>query len=369
MTAPIIGRRALNRALLARQLLLERVDRPVVEVVEHLVPIQAQVPVDPYVALWSRIHGFDAQELSGMIERREAVRGTLHRGTLHLATTRDFLAQRPLVQPVVERVFQSGSPFGRRLPGVDLQEVLDVALLLIDERPRTRSDLRSLLGERWPDRDADALAYAVAYLMPLVQVPPRGLWQRSGAPLLARLETWVGAAMDARPDLDRMILRYLAAFGPASPADAAAWSGLRGLGEVFQRLRPQLVEFRTEVGRTLFDLPEAPRPDPGVPAPIRFLPQYDNVVLGHADRSRIVPDGARALALSQVWVGSFLLDGMLGGTWRVRDERSGVVLDVAPREPLPPATTAELEREAWALVAFLRPSGSSHTVRVADAIT
>ena len=131
-------------------MLLERVDRPVVEVVEHLVPMQAQVPVDPYVALWSRIRDFDPMELSGMLERREAARGTLHRATLHLATKRDFLELRPLVQPVAERGFRTGSPFGRKLVGLDMAEVLAVAAPLLDERPRTKAELRSLLAPRWP---------------------------------------------------------------------------------------------------------------------------------------------------------------------------------------------------------------------------
>ena len=308
--------RQLNRALLARQMLLERVERPVGEALEHLAPMQAQVPIDPYVALWSRLRDFDPLVLSAMVERRMAVRGTLHRATLHLATARDFLAWRPLVQSVAERGFRTGSPFGRRLVGLDMDAVLAVAAELIDERPRTKAELRALLAPLWPSYDADAITNGVAYLLPLVQIPPRGLWGRSGGPRLARLETWLGAPLDPAPDIDAMILRYLGAFGPASVADAQAWSGLTGLAEVFERLRPRLVTFRSEPGRELFDLPEAPRPDAEVPAPVRFLPQYDNLLLGHADRSRIVPDGARALALSPLWVGSFLIDGMVAGTWR-----------------------------------------------------
>ncbi len=357
MTAsPVLSRRALGRALLARQLLLERVDRPVVEVVEHLVPIQAQVPIDPYVALWTRVSGFDPLVLSGMLERRQAVRGTLHRATLHLAMARDFLELRPLVQSVAERGFRTGSPFGRKLVGLDMAEVLATATRLIDERPRTKAELRSLLGPMWPERDADAIANGVAYLLPLVQIPPRGLWGQGGNPTLARLETWLGAPMATQPSIDRMILRYLAAFGPASVMDAQSWSGLTRLSEVFERLRPQLTTFRAETGRELFDLPDAPRPYGETPAPIRFLPQFDNVLLGHADRSRIISDDDRALPPPTLWVGSILVDGMAAGTWRIEDSGATSTIVVAPRVTLSAAHRVETESEAEGLMAFLRPA-------------
>jgi hypothetical protein len=366
--AVILTRRALNRALLARQMLLERVDRPVVDVVERLVPMQAQVPVDPYVALWSRVIDFDPLVLSGMLERREAVRGTLHRATLHLATARDFLALRPLVQPVAERGFRTGSPFGRKLVGLDMDAVLEAAAPLLDERPRTRAELRSLLGEMYPDFDADAIANGVAYLMPLVQVPPRGLWGRGGNPTLARLETWLGAPMDEHPSLERMVLRYLGAFGPASVMDCQEWCGLTRLAGVFEGLRHRLLTFRAETGRELFDLPDAPRPDPETPAPIRFLPQYDNLLLGHADRSRVVADEVRAAPFPLLWVGSVLVDGMGAGTWRIHDAGSKATIEVAPQEQLTRAQREETEAEAAGLVAFLRPNAARHDMRFVASI-
>jgi DNA glycosylase AlkZ-like len=364
----ILTRRQLNRALLARQMLLERVDRPVVEVVEHLAPMQAQVPVDPYVALWSRLVDFDPMTLSGLIERREMARGTLHRATLHLASARDFLAMRPLVQPVAERGFRTGSPFGRKLVGLDMDEVLKAAALLLDERPRTKAELRSLLGPMYPGYDADAIANGVAYLLPLVQVPPRGLWGQGGNPTLARLETWLGAPMDDHPSIEGMVLRYLGALGPASVMDCQEWCGLTRLSEVFEGLRNRLLTFRAETGRELFDLPDAPRPDAETPAPVRFLPQYDNLVLGHADRSRVIPDEARALPWSTLWVGSFLVDGMGAGTWRIEDAGPASTIEVAPRELLSPAQRAEAEAEAAGLVAFLRPKVTTHAVRFVASI-
>jgi hypothetical protein len=361
--ASVLSRRALNRALLARQMLLERVDRPVGEVIEHLAPMQAQVPIDPYVALWSRIRGFDPLELSGMLERREAARDTLHRATLHLATARDFQELRPLVQPVVERGFRTGSPFGRKLVGLDMNEVLAAAAPLLDERPRTKAELRSLPAPQWPGFDADAIANGVATLMPLVQVPPRGLWGKSGNPILARLETWLGAALVTKPSIDRMVLHYLGAFGPASVMDCQEWCGLTRMSEVFERLRRQLVTFRAESGRELFDLPGAPRPVAHTLAPIRFLPLYDNLLLGHADRSRVVSDEARALSLPVLWVGSMLVDGMVAGTWRVEDWGSASTIHTASRVELTALRRVKAESEAAGLVAFLRPKATVHEVR------
>lgn len=367
-SAPVLTRRALNRALLARQMLLERVQQPAADVVEHLVALQAQVPIDPYVALWSRIRDLDPQELSGLLERREAARGTLHRATLHLATARDFLELRPLLQPVAERGFRTGSPFGRKLVDLDMDVVLEAAAALVDERPRTKAELRTLLGPMWPDRDADAIANGVAYLLPLVQITPRGLWLQGGNPTLARLETWLGAPMNPEPSIDRMVLRYLGAFGPASAQDAQSWSGLTRLGEVFERLRPGLQTFRAETGRELFDLPGAPRPDPEVPAPVRFLPQYDNLTLGHADRTRIIPEAVAGLPWPTLWVGSFLADGMASGTWRIEDTKATSVILIAPAVPLSGAQRIEVEDEAARLVAFLRPAASTREVRFVASI-
>jgi hypothetical protein len=358
-----ISRRALGRALLARQGLLERSTIPALAMVERLVAIQAQVPIDPYVALWTRLAGFDPLELSGLMESRRVARATLLRTTIHLASRRDLRWIRPLVQPVVERNFRSGSPFGRRLPGVDMAEVRSVARDAMGVAPRTRPELRTILGERWPDRDADAMAVGVCILEPLVQATPRGLWGRAGQPAWAPMSAWLGAPLDGSRSLDDLALRYLAAFGPASAADATAWSGLTHLGEVFARLRPRLHAFRTEAGRELFDLPDAPRPDPDTPAPVRFLPQYDNVILGHADRSRIVPDGVAAMQWPEVWVGTYLVDGELAGTWRVAAEATAPLLELRPLAPPDRRTRGELEAEGLALAGFLRPGATAIGVR------
>jgi hypothetical protein len=364
MTGPpagnVLGRRALNRALLERQLLLRRERRSVAEAVEHLVALQAQNPRDPYVALWTRLEGFDPHELGRMVAERQAVRTPLLRTTLHLVGADDCLAMAPLLWPVLERGFWTGSPFGRRVKGVDLDAVLAAGRALLDERPRTIAQLRALLGERWPDHDASSLAYAVHYLVPLVQIPPRGVWGGKGLPTWATTEQWLGRPFEQAPSVDRLVLRYLAAFGPATVMDVQAWSGLTRLREVAERLRPRLRCFRDETGRELLDLPETPLPDPDTPAPSRFLPEYDNVVLGHADRTRITAGAAERWPTDGLHWSPLLVDGFVQGVWRVEQDRRSATLVVEPFDPLP--DPAPVEDEATRLLAFLAPEADHRAV-------
>ena len=187
----VLSRRALNRATLDRQLLLARQRRPVAATVEHLVGMQAQAPLQPYVGLWSRLDGFDPAELGALVSTRAAVRVPLMRATIHLVTAADALGLRPAMQPVLARTFASGSPYGRALAGLDLTEVLETARTQLDERPRSRAELRELLSARWPGYDANSLAQAVTYLEPVVQVPPRGVWGEALQAVWARLEMFL----------------------------------------------------------------------------------------------------------------------------------------------------------------------------------
>jgi hypothetical protein len=376
----VLSRRALNRAFLARQLLLERRPMPAAAALEHLVGLQAQAPQAPYVGLWSWLEAFDPEELAGLIERRAAVRIALLRSTIFLVTAPDALALRGVLQPVLVRSLMGN--FRRGLEGVDLAAVAAEGRRLVDEAPRTFSELASELGPRWPGADPQALAMAVRSYVPLVQVPPRGLWGRRGPARHAAMETWVGCPIPSagpaggptptgepgpgpggpggprppRPPVpepagaaESMLVRYLRAFGPAAPADLRVWSGLPGLREALERLRPRLATYRDEQGSELLDLPGAPLPDPATPVPVRFLPEYDNALLSHADRERIIaPDHREALFTR----GAVLVDGFVHGAWTIRTARGEATLDVEPFAPLSAARGREVRSEAERLLAF-----------------
>ncbi len=342
--------RSLNRALLARQLLLDRVDLPVEAALAHLVGMQAQSPQAPYTGLWARLRGFDPEELSRLVSERRAVRVVLMRSTIHLVTADDCLELRPLVQVVSERGL-SGN-YGRQLEGIDRDAVAAFGREELKREPRTSSELEPSLAERWPEHDAHALAMVVRAHVPLVQVPPRGLWRQRGRPIVVPAESWLGRPLAADPSPERLLLRYLAAFGPASVRDAQVWSGLTRLREVADRLRPELRVFRDQNGVELLDVPDGLFPDPETPAPPRFLPEYDNVLLSHADRSRV----AERENVTRVFTkGGLLVDGFLAGRWGLSRERGRPRLEVELFRRLTRAERAAVTEEGERLGAFLSP--------------
>jgi Winged helix DNA-binding domain len=331
---------------------------PALEAVERLVALHSQVPRDSYVALWSRIEPFRAETLSDALEERRAVRMTLLRGTLHLVTRRDAIGLRALVQPAIERVIFSSSPLRKVFGSTDMDELLTALRGWLEERPRKRSELVKEIAARWPKVEADMLGYAM-YALPTVQVTPRGLWRRSGGSAFTTMEAWLGASPDPAADLETLVTRYLAVFGPATPADFQYWSGIPGPTEVFERLRPRLRAVRDEDGRELFDLPRGPLPDPDVPAPVRFLPEYDNVVIGHKDRTRIVAEGIPRW--TEVGWGSVLVDGSGAARWRLFETKQDAALRIEPFRRLTRQERADTRAEAERLAAFLAPKT---TVRI-----
>jgi hypothetical protein len=343
MTDAVLSRRALNRALLERQLLLRRHTRSPADTIEHLVAMQAQEPPSPHIGLWSRLDGFDPAELGALLSERRAVRGWLMRSTLHLATTRDFLALRPLFAPVCERALMS--QFRRALDGVDLDALLVAARALIEAEPMGAAAIGRALAPRFPGQDSRVLGYAASYLLPMVQLPPRGVWGERRRAMMTTAESWLGAPLAVDPPPDDVVLRYLAAFGPATAGDVRAWSGLTGAAAILERLRPRLRSFRDELGRELLDVPDGPLPDPDTPAPVRFLPVYDNAILAHDDRSRILADGYPPRIADSPTV---LVDGFACGTWRIDDGR----LDVRFFADVSASERATVDEEGERLLAF-----------------
>jgi len=347
--------RALNRAALRRQLLLGRAPLTALQAVGHLAGLQAQAPLAPYVGLWTRLAGFRHEELKELITERAVLRAHLMRNTVHLVDAGDYLRFRPLYQPVLARHLAGN--FGKNLIGVDLAELAAVAADLLGQTPLTRVELGARLAPRWPDHDPASLAYAASHLLPLVQVPPRGLWGRSGPPAFTTARAWLGAPLPATSDPADLVLRYLAAYGPASVRDVQSWSGLTGLGPVLADLRPKLVTFRGESGGELFDLPDAPRPDPDIPAPPRLLADFDTILLGHADRTRIVSDEyrRRVFTINGIIRSTFTVDGFVHGMWRLSRTSGRAAVSFTPFARVPAAARRALTAEAQRLLAFAAP--------------
>ena len=293
---------------------------PLSTAVEKLVGLQAQNPLDPYLALWSRLEGFDPDVMGRLVTERSLVRITVMRGTIHLLTADDALWLRPLTQPVLSAELSRHRDFAPALAEVDIEPVLAAARPLLAARPLSGRELRAALAESFPDLDPAALAYACRCLLPLVQAPPRGVWGKTRQVEVATLDSWVGKPLDPAPSRARLWLRYLTAFGPASVADVSNWSRLTGWRKVVEESRPQLVVFRSERGTELFDLPDAPRPAPDTPAPVRFLPEYDNLLLGHADRSRFSSQTS-IVAVRGPIKGTVLVDGTVQAIWRFEGDK------------------------------------------------
>ncbi|MER5867431.1 winged helix DNA-binding domain-containing protein [Kitasatospora sp. NPDC002040] len=357
--------RALNRATLARQLLLERSDLTVRQALERLVGLQAQTPQTWYVGLWTRLAGYTPDETSALLAEGGLLRMALMRGTIHLATLEDALWLRPLVEPMIERGTMGA--FGRKLKGIDRDALTAAGRAAFAERPLTFAELGKLLAERFPAYDGAAMAQAVRASVPLVQVPPRGLWGRSGPVAHTPVEQWPGRELEPAARIEELVRRYLAGFGPASVKDVQQWCGLTRLAEVVDRLRPELAVFRDEQGRELFDLPDAPRPPADTPAPVRYLYDFDNLLLSHADRDRVLTVDFTEqgfLARSNEMPRSVLLDGFVGATWRFAATKEEAVVTVRPFRRLTAPERTGLAEEGERLSRFLAPAAARHEVRI-----
>jgi hypothetical protein len=355
MPQETLTRKDLNRALLARQMLLAREETSALAVIEHLVGLQAQLARPPFTGLWSRIAGFQREELRSLIHGRQVVRGTLMRCTLHLMSGRDYAAFRPALQPALSLGMRS--ILRDRVKSFDLDALLIEARRLFAERPRTFTEVRAALLELYPDADERAMGYAVRTHLPLILVPGEHEWGFPGDADFALAEAWLDRPLETEDRPHALVRRYLAAFGPASATDIQAWSGLAGLAATLNELRPQLQVFRDERRRELFDLPEAPRPPEDTPVPVRFVADFDNLILSHADRTRIIADEYRPVVITnngQV-LPTFLVDGFVAGTWKVSRVRKRTTLAVSPFTPLSSTAKSELAAEGEGLARFLQP--------------
>ncbi|MEU9571001.1 winged helix DNA-binding domain-containing protein [Streptomyces massasporeus] len=354
----VLDARALNRATLARQLLLERAGLPVLDAVAHLSGLQAQEPQEPFLGLWSRLRAFDPAELSDLLTGRHVVRTHLMRRTVHLVTTGDVLAWRARHDGMLrQRVL---GVYRRELDGVDLEELAAAGReILADGEPRSMPELARAVADRWPAAGPRPLGeMLVAALLPTVQLPPRGLWRTKAGVRYALISSWLGRDIDP-PALDgsdpvgqALVRRYLMAYGPAASADLRAWCGLAGLPGAVSAVREDLVVFRDERGRELLDLPDAPRPDPDIPAPVRFLPAFDNAILGYHDRSRIIDDDHRHLSVAGERV--VLVDGRVAATWTVETD---TVL-ITPLRRFSRTDRTSVAEEGRAMASFLSGDGS-----------
>jgi hypothetical protein len=357
----------MNRATLARQMLLAREKTTTLDAVERLFAMQAQWPRPPFIGLWTRVDGFTREDLVRLLVKRQAVRATFFRATIHLVTARTYLALRPTLQPMLSGAMQT--ILKERLKGVDLDALLSRARRHFAKTPCTFEDLRDQFLEADPKADERALGYAVRMRLPLVQVPVAEgePWGFPSQACFAPADDWLGKPIDltAPPKEAELVRRYLAAYGPASAADIQAWTGLKISRAVLDALRDELVTFRDEGKRELFDLPNAPRPDEDTPAPIRFVPDYDSMIVARADERFVARPHRPRVFLSALRIAATLLvDGFVSGTWTLETKKKVSAVIVKPFATLAPKSRKEVTAEGERLARFVDPDAKSFECRI-----
>jgi uncharacterized protein YcaQ len=363
MAERILTLRDLNRATLVRQLLLERANQPPLDAIKHLIALQGQVSNAPYIGLWSRLCDFQRADLTSLLEQRQVVRASSLRGTLHLLTAEDYLRIQPLLQPTLS---QNLHLFARQTPSFDLERFTAAMRAYVQEQPRTAVELRAKMEELYPGMGQQRIADSVRMYLALIQPLPAGRWGFTGRPAHVEASAWLGRPLAETESGARLLIqRYLAAFGPASAQDIQAWSGLTRLQQAIESLRPELLTFRDEHGRELFDLPDAPRPSADTPAPVRFLPEFDNLLFSYDDRRRVISDEARAAVLvGNSTCTTFLVDGFVRGTWKIERARAGRTLVIEPLfAPLVPAVQKALWEEGERMMRWITEGAEAFDIR------
>src|SRR5262245_38392183 len=357
--------RALNRATLARQMLLERETLDVPAAIERLVGLQAQLASAPYVGLWTRLRDFRREDLAREIENRKVVKATMMRATLHLCASEDYLRFRTALQPLL--IGAASAIAKRRDQDFDLDKVLKAARKFIGEKPRTFAEISDMVAKLMPDADVVAMRYSVRTHIPMVQAPITTGWSYSSKPEFTLAESWIGRPISPNDNLRELVLRYLAAFGPASVTDSQTWSGLK-LKDTFEKLKPELQTYRGEGRLEFFDLPGAQLPVDDIPAPVRFLPEYDNPLLSHSNRTRVIADEYR----SKVYLpglrvaATILVDGFVRGAWKIEKTKTAPALVIEPFDKLTKRDRSALIEEGERLVRFAESKAKSFEVRFAE---
>ena len=358
----VLTDRQLNRATLARQLLLARQAMPVVKAIEQVLALQAQVPRPPHLGLWSRLEAFEREHLLVPLHARTLVRATTMRGTIHIMSAKDFLAFRGALQPSLTAGWKA---VAGKMETPPIERLVAAGRKFLGRDGHTFNGIRAELVKHFPKSHDRIMGYAVRTHLPLVQVPTRDdAWGFPADASFALADGWLKKPVGEGTGPAALILRYLAAFGPATVADIQAWTGMRGIAELMAPIRSKLVTFEDVRGRTLFDLPKAPRPDEDTVAPVRFLPEYDSVMLAHADRSRMVDDKFRKVLITKNLIipPTFLVDGRVAGTWKLERKKTAATLTLTPFLPLAKAAKTALEQEGLALLAFVEPDAAATRV-------
>ena len=362
MAARILTLRQLNRSLLARQHLLKRAALDSHSAILSLVALQSQIPNPPYIGLWTRLRRFERDDLTALLESRQVVRAPWLRSTLHLVTAADHQRFQAVIQPALARGLRSF--FGARAKSLDIDRLIEIAKPYLEAETPAIGALRDKLLEHLPDYDKQAMAYAVRSYLPLVQVPPSGTWGVGTRATYTTAESWLGSAEPA--DLSALFRRYLAAFGPASVMDFQTWTGMTSLKSQLAAALEKLVEYRDEAGKVCYDLPELTIENADAPASIRFLPEYDNILIAHKDRARILPEEHRKKVFVSAGrvLGSVVIDGFVGAIWRVRREKACATLEVSLFESPADEALAAIESEGLALLRFIADDAEDYAVEL-----
>jgi len=332
----VLTERELNRALLARQMLLERVKAPIPKVLDRMGTLQAQYAPSMYIGLWTRMHGFEREQLNRALEGRGVAQGTLMRATIHLVSKSDYWPAAIGVRQGRREAWLNAS-YRREYSASQMSAAARKLRRRLGDGTMSRKEIHELLGSD------SVITNGVNMWLDLVRVPPSGTWERRRADLYAAADAWLGPPpkIEEIDGIERLVRRYLGGFGPATLPEIANWAGLhpKRLGPALERIK--LRRFEAEHGAELLDLPRAPLPDPETPAPPRFLPTWDATLLAHCRRTGIMPDEHRSKIFNPKYpqsVPTFLVDGRVAGTWtyekgRIKTKQFGK-LDAAARREL-----------------------------------